>query len=373
MKKTSVLLWYWGRHGGGPKYTLELARVLAKCPSIQVHLSLSRQSDFFEQSMALNLPGWHLDTYTNIHSAVLSSLRLPVLKRKFFEYILKNKIQIINCTMSHLWNAFFVPCIHRAGAKFVLTVHDALPHPGEENTLRRWLLKKEINSSDALITLTEHVKLELGAVYKYPQESITVIPHGVFNYGVNCKARKFPHDRPLRLLFFGRILKYKGLDIMVDAYKQIVGSMHRSIELYITGSGESCFSDYRKIPGLFIDNRWIPENEISDIFNKADLVITPYIEASQSGVIPTAYAAGLPVVATPVGGIKEQVWHKHTGIIADSVKSKDVAKAIAELVNNPELYEKCSARALYEAENNLSWALTGKKVLGVLQEIAVRH
>ena len=72
----SVLLWHWGRRDGGPRYTLELARVLARRPDVEVHLSLSRQSDILAEFAALGLPSCNVDTYHDKLTALLATPRM---------------------------------------------------------------------------------------------------------------------------------------------------------------------------------------------------------------------------------------------------------------------------------------------------------
>ncbi len=363
-----ILIWCWGRRGGGPHYTTELARSLASDPSLEIHLSLSKQSEFFEKSQSLGLPGWHVDTYTDLPSALISSLRIPYLRLRFLRYLREQNIQLVYCTMSHLWNPVFVPLIHCAGARYVFTLHDALPHPGDY-WLSRWRIRKELRRADGVIVLSEHVRKQLCHMYGFPCNSTTVIPHGVFEYGSNSIPRTYPHGRSFRILFFGRILKYKGPHLLMDAYRDLRNKIG-NIELAIVGQGDiSLFGDViRELPGVIIDNRWIDENDIGNVFADADLLVLPYIEASQSGVIAIAYGAGVPVVATSVGGLTEQVIDRQTGLLAKSTTGKAIADAILELVTNPKLYEHCSAGALRMASDHLSWQVIGRQVASCLKQ-----
>lgn len=363
-----ILIWCWGRRGGGPHYTTELARILASDPSLEVHLSLSRQSEFFEKSQLLGLPGWHVDTYTDFPSAVISSLRIPYLKLRFLRYLREQNIQLVYCTMSHLWNPAFVSIIRCAGARYVFTLHDALPHPGDF-WLSRWRIRRELRRADGVIVLSEHVRKQLCHTYGFPFDSTIVAPHGVFEYGSSRIPRTYPHGRPFRILFFGRILKYKGLHLLLDAYRDLCNQIG-NLELAIVGQGDiSLFGDViRKFPGIIVDNRWINENDIGDVFANADLLVLPYIEASQSGIIAIAYGAGIPVVATPVGGLIEQVIAGDTGLLAKSTTSKAIADAICELTTNHELYEHCSAGAVKMANNDLSWQVVGRQVSSFLRQ-----
>ena len=138
------MLWHWGHRGGGPRYTLELARALAKRPDIEMHLSLSRQSEILPEFMKLELPGFHINTYTGKISALARSARLFSLRTLFANYLMEHKIQVVNCSMTTMWNLPLVPVIRKAGAKYLLTLHDAVLHSGEDQWVRRWLIQREV-------------------------------------------------------------------------------------------------------------------------------------------------------------------------------------------------------------------------------------
>lgn len=380
---TKVLLWYWGRRGGGPNYTLQVATVLAKQPGIELHLSVSRQCVFFEQFAALNLPGFYLNTYSDRTTALAALVRLPKIKEQFRQYLVQHQIQIVYCTMDHLWNAVMLPAIKQAGARYVFTLHDAEPHPGDNGGVgrfRQWLFSRDIRAADYIITLTEHVRTQLHQLYHYPLKQTSVIPHGVFDYGTLSSAgatadsfkpaqssgRKFP-GRGMHLLFFGRILPYKGLHLLLQAFKMLKPEF--PLTLTVAGSGSLAAYTELTAPDIKVDNRHIPEAEIAAIFHQADLLIAPYLEASQSGVVAIAMGAALPVVATPVGGLQEQVIHNRTGYIAQEVSAEAIAQGIRQFLLDPQLYEACSEQALEQVSRCMDWTAIGKQVTAVIQTL----
>ncbi|WP_109122050.1 glycosyltransferase family 4 protein [Azospirillum sp. TSO22-1] len=351
-----ILLWHWGRRGGGPRYTLELARALAARGDAEVHLSWSRQSELADATAGLGLPSFPVDTYNGLFSAARATLRLPLLRRRFARYIADHGIGTVFCTMNHLWNAAVVPALRPAGARYVLALHDALPHPGEDTPWRRWTLMRDLAATDGVIALSEHVRGQLVGVHGYDRARTWVLPHGVFSFGP-AEPRRLRPGQPVRLCFFGRILAYKGVDILLDAYARLRRRYGAGVELLVAGSGplEPYASALAGLEGVRVDNRWIAEEEIPRVLEPADLLILPYREASQSGVVPTACGMGLPVVVTPVGGLVEQVEEGRTGRIAAAVTAEAVAAAAAALIDDPEGYARCSQGALAFARDRLSW------------------
>ena len=373
--KTKVLLWYWGRRGGGPNYTLQIAKALAKHPAIELHLSLSRQSEFFAQFAALDLPGFYIDTYSDRQTALMALFRLPAIRKQFRQYLVKHQIRVVYCTMEHIWNAAMLPIIKQANAQYIFTLHDAIPHLGDNlgtGRIRQWLFSKDIYAADYIITLTKYVQTQLKEVYHFPLDKSCVIPHGVFSYGFKSE-RKFPHDRGMCLLFFGRILPYKGLHLLLEAFKMLKREF-LDLKVKIAGSGSlSAYTAMLTVPDIEVDNRPIPEAEIEAIFAQADLLVAPYIEASQSGVVAIAMGAALPVVATPVGGLQEQVIHKKTGLLAQDVSAEAIAHAIRQFLLNPQLYEDCSRQALKQVSSDMAWTTIGKQVTNIIQNLVINN
>ncbi len=299
-------------------------------------------------------------------------MRLPRIRRAFRDYVRTNRIEVVNCTMSHLWNAAVAPVIRSAGAQFVLTLHDAVPHPGENYLVRKSLLGWEIAESCGVITLSRHVQDQLCAVYGYPRARSWIVPHGVFQHGPK-QPRKFPRSRPFRLLFFGRILPYKGLNLLAAAFQELRREFP-SLELIVAGQGDLAFHapNLTGTSGVSVYNRWVPETEIGAILKDVDAVVAPYTEASQSGVIPTAFGVGLPAVVTPVGGLTEQVRHMETGLVAERPSSEALVATIKQLISNPALYERLSNGALGEARESLSWRAIADQIAGIVKSIAER-
>jgi glycosyltransferase involved in cell wall biosynthesis len=94
--------------------------------------------------------------------------------------------------------------------------------------------------------------------------------------------------------------------------------------------------------GAEIVNRWLSDAEISAILLRYQAVLLSHTDASQSGVVATAFGAGLPVVVTPVGGLTEQVENGVTGIVANSVSASGLAQAVEQLLVSPAMYQRFS-------------------------------
>jgi glycosyltransferase involved in cell wall biosynthesis len=343
IKSKNILLWYWGRRGGGAHYLLELAKAMSKDPDIVLHISMSKQCDLYHEIKKLGLPGIEVDTYHNASSALASLRNLAATRRAFFDYLKDNKIDTVICTMQHLWNPFMLSAIRQSHCRYIVTVHDASLHNGERLALYQWWLDWEIRRADGYVVLSDHVKRELRARHRLPRDRIVVAPCGPFNqFSTARRLVRFPVMPPRRLLFFGRIIAYKGLDLLLEAYRELKLN-YSNLSLTICGAGD--LSPYeaklRDLRDVTVDNRYIPECEVTSILEKADLIVLPYREASQSGVMLLAEAAGVPVVGTPAGALMEQIVPGTNGLIAEAVTAEALNATIARLLNDLELYGRC--------------------------------
>ena len=366
-----ILIWHWGRRGGGPRYTLELTKALCTHRDIELYLSLSLQSEFSDEFNKIEvIEQLNINTYNNFFQFLIGSLKLPFLKWRFSRFLREHQIDVVLCTMDHLWNGFIAGTIRDAGAFYILTVHDASRHPGENQPWRQWLLARDIVLADGIIVLTHAVGKEIKRLYNYSSKRIYKAAHGHFGDYILDTPRELPTMRPIRLLFFGRILPYKGLHILLDMFSDLQ-KKYPDIELEIWGSGDiSAYQDrINRLSSVRIENRWIDEHEISGIFEHTDLLILPYEEASQSGVVGMAQAYGMPSIATPISGLKEQIHHKRNGLLANEISASSLIEEIVYLLENPEEYKRLSQGCIKTAHDELSWDNIGNSVLAGIRKL----
>ena len=139
------------------------------------------------------------------------------------------------------------------------------------------------------------------------------------------------HGGRLRLLSFGRLLPYKGLDLLADSLA-LLGE-RTDFEVRVVGSGpETAVLDaLRAMPGVSVENRWVPEDEVGALLAWADGLVLSHREASQSGVAAAAVAARRWLVATRVGGLEEQLRDEPMAIMCDPTPAS-LAGGLARLL-----------------------------------------
>jgi glycosyltransferase involved in cell wall biosynthesis len=116
-----------------------------------------------------------------------------------------------------------------------------------------------------------------------------------------------------------------------------------------------------------IINRYITQKDIPRLFQQSSLVVLPYVEASQSAVIPVAYAFGRPVVASKVGGLPEVVDHGQTGLLVPPGDSDALAEAIISLLRDRDTRHQMGRQALEKTKGALSWTTIAQQTIKVYQ------
>ena len=249
---------------------------------------------------------------------------------------------IVHVQHVHLWFSLLLPTLRRY--PLVITVHDPVHHVGDaESALTpQRLVHWGYRRADQLITHAEQLKSVLVDDIHLPAERITVIPHvAISSDGPNASVA----ERGKRVLFFGRIWEYKGLEYLIRA-EPLITARVPDVEIVIAGRGED-FEKYRRMmvnPSRFvIDNELIPEARVAQHFAESSVVVLPYIDASQSGVVPIAYSFSRPVVATSVGGLPSVVEDGVTGRLVPPRDERALADALVTLLEDDELRHKMGA------------------------------
>lgn len=330
---------YLGRRGPIATLAPALLQAALGIPELSPHLMVSRQSEDFGRYERFGSCVVPVNTFESAFGAALAVWRVPLLARKLFTFVKSHNVRAVYSLMPHVWGPLLVPAVHAAGAGYVSMVHDANAHPGDPSALLNGWLLQEARRADEIVTLSNTVTDLLVRGQGFPPAKITTLFHPDLVYGGGTPS-SMTAEQPLKLLFFGRILPYKGLGLLVEAF-EILRREGAEVELGVYGEGE--IGPYRQrleALGATVVNHWLPDNEVAAVFASHHALVLSHIEASQSGVAAAAFGAGLPVVATPVGGLKEQVQDGRNGVVARGVTAADLCDAINRLAQSPGLYQK---------------------------------
>jgi glycosyltransferase involved in cell wall biosynthesis len=215
------------------------------------------------------------------------------------------------------------------GIPFFVLVHDADVHPGDGFPMQMWLQRSLCRQANTVAALTAHVgdRLLRQKLAGTPGRPLVRLRHPPMHYAFaeHRDPATVPEPQPqpshergtLRLLLFGRLLPYKGLDLFAASLAILQLSTELRVRVVGSGPESHALSVLRKLPGVSVENQWVPEAEVGALFSWADAVVLPYREASQSGVAAVALAAHRYVVATNVGGLAEQLSGESLAILCE--------------------------------------------------------
>jgi glycosyltransferase involved in cell wall biosynthesis len=254
----------------------------------------------------------------------------------------------------------------------VLTAHDVPPRDprwGEVAALRRLLGKM-----DAVVVHSEYGATTLRDEFGARSEGLHVIPHGAFDY-----LTRLPRETPLPdelaaverpvVLFFGLVRPYKGLDVLLQAF----GSVEEA-ELWIVGLPRMPLKPFQELAArtgarVRFVSRYVTEAEIPAFFRRADIVVLPYREIDQSGVLYTALAFGRPLVVTRVGGLPELADRHGAAVAVPPEDPEALGDALARLVADPGERERLAEAAARVARTDYSWESSARRHLELYREL----
>jgi glycosyltransferase involved in cell wall biosynthesis len=277
-------------------------------------------------------------------------------------------------SQSVTWPALALPL--RGRIPLMQTVHDVQPHPGDDESARtpevfNRLLRAQ---ADALVVHGQALRPSAAARFAKPESQVHVIPHLALTRYVDLAAAQppLPKDDRFDVLFFGRVYRYKGLDHLITAAESLGGRIP-TLRVTVAGYG----SDWERCRRLIL-NPWyfdlhdgfVPDEEAAALFARADLVVLPYVEASQSGVIALALAMGKPMVVTDVGDFAEATGGPAPcALLVPPADPAALAEAMLRLYADPALRVRLGLGARTRARGPLSPERIGARAAEVYRAV----
>jgi glycosyltransferase involved in cell wall biosynthesis len=291
-----------------------LVEGLRLVPGTEALLSLSTGSEILQGPAPphCDLP---VVTYAGAMGLAWRLVQTPLVVRRLARQLAALRLDAAICAMPGPLDQVLLAALRLLGLPAVVVVHDADAHTGDNMPLLMFMQRRLMRRADAVVALSEYVAARLVKQRMVAVDRQIVVSHPPFMFGPMPPPRA--HGGALRLLFFGRLRQYKGLRLLASAVHQL--RARRDWELRVVGSGpESAeLAILRRLPGVVVENRWVPEAQISALFAWADVLVMPYTEASQSGIAPAAIAAGRMVVCTRVGGLVEQLKNEDLAVLCE--------------------------------------------------------
>jgi D-inositol-3-phosphate glycosyltransferase len=325
----------------------------------------------------LNLRGQRPDASfsTKIFRILLYYLRLvrysATARPRLFHILWNNKFEHVDRTILMLYYKLL-------GKKILLTVHNVNRgrRDSTDTAFNRLTLRLQYRLADALFVHTDKMRAELAGAFGVREDKVTIIPFGVNNAvpdtdltAHDAKKRLGITERDKVILFFGNIAPYKGLEYLLaafrllsaerDDYCLIVAGRPKGPSAYWTSIQKEMNSAAR---GRVIQRiAYIPDEDIEIYFKAADVLVLPYTEIFQSGVLFLGYHFGLPVIAADVGSLRTDIVEGTTGFIVPPRSAHALAHAIERYFSSPLFNDLANARNAirdYAGRRN-SWDTVG--------------
>ena len=344
-----VLILSLGRTGSMPQYAENIIKHL----SVNHDIIVSKQSYFTHEDKE-SFIAWR--TYTGNFSFLISTIFYFPIKLMLFIPAMYSKYNSLYLPYGHYWDLPFILLFKLFRRKVIYTVHDGILHEGENNFFAQKLEYLRISLATDLVFLTKYVKDSIPRQLII-NKRVYIVPHGLLeNPFIKFKKTHFAQN----FLFLGRISKYKGIELLIDSIKLIKG-----YDLILKIAGKTLYDlEVQNEKNIHFIDKYLSDQEIGKLLTWADVLILPYKEASQSGVIPLGIFAELPMICTKVGGLNEQLEDDECIWVDAEVQS--LAKGIRFALNNPNILQTLQAK-MRAKKTKLNWEGIGNTIDDILR------
>jgi len=240
-----------------------------------------------------------------------------------------------------------------------------------------WWTTYEANK---IIVTSASMKAEIQGHFHLPPEKIEIVPNGIdtkrYNASVDqsaIKGRYGVHPDEKLVLCVGRLVPQKGIEYLIRAVSRIA-ERYPEAKFIIVGEGwlRGHLEYIARSTGYqwkITFTGWIPDQELVALLNSADALVVPSIYEPFGIVALEGMAAGVPVVASDVGGLAEIVEHEHTGILAYSRSPESIAWAVGRVLSDPDHSKEMAQNAQQMVQKTYSWEAIAIRTTKIYKEV----
>jgi glycosyltransferase involved in cell wall biosynthesis len=259
------------------------------------------------------------------------------------------------------------------GITFVGTIHDVTKHPAYTFRPHPHNLMAQIgNVVSGIIVHSPRLQVEASERFRLhaANNRIFVLPHGVITrYGIGV-TQVAPRDGG-RILLFGGLNKWKGIEYLIKA-EPIIRSRMPHVKIRIAGASST--PDYHR--KLLSEEQnielWLgrqSDDSVRKLFEWADVLVLPYIQASQSGVLHLGMAFSVPPVVTSVGGLPDVVMNGRNGLVVEPHDVQGLADAVVRMLSDLDLRKVVIENLALEKETTYNWATIARQTISIYRQL----
>jgi len=289
-----------------------------------------------------------------------------LLSNKIKKYYQENDFSFFHGTTNCKTSLFLLPFIYRLKNK-VLTKHDPIQHNKKSFLYEFFKCRLVHKSYENFIFLSDALTEKFCKHYSIKKESIYYSRLSVYDYFRSFKDSGNNYGN--YVLFFGRISEYKGVDVLIDAFMQTKACKDGK-RLVIAGRGKIKHSIESLPTNIIVINDYISNDVLSNLIRHSSFVVLPYISATQSGCVMSAYAFNKPILATNVGDLPKSVIDGETGMICNPNDINKLASSIdCMFASNLHNYS-TTIKKLYQDKGELSWHKAALDIVNIYKKIS---
>ena len=278
----------------------------------------------------------------------------------------KQNYDIIHLTWPLRYCSFVLYLLRK---RMIITMHDPIPHSSQMSIKNRFERYWCIRLVPDFILLNKVQKALFMKEYGIRESRVHLSRLSIYTHLLESASTTSLCSDPY-ILFVGSIRSHKGIEYLCEAMEPITNDLP-DMHVIIAGKGNFYYdiSRYEKNPHYMFINRYITNEELVTLISNSIAVVCPYIDATQSGVIMSAFALNKPVIATNVGALPEMVEDGRYGFLVPPKDSKALEKAIRQIIK-PGIAQQLSENIAHDySAGNHAWHSIASEMQGIYETI----
>lgn len=339
-------IWFFGTGAAGLRVTMRIAERLADANgAAATALLVHSESHFLDAARAAGHPIFTVNGPAGHRAKFALLLSAPRRAATMLVALLRHRPKVVIVPMNFALACPLALIVRGLGIRLIYVVHDAESHSGDfapvwQRKTQKWLIGK----AHRVVAMSQYVAQRIQALNPgLSPQNVDVVPLHRLASTPRRGGRADPQG-PLRFLFMGRLLHYKGLDILAQALSGL--SDRKDWQLTIAGGGperDKVEQWFGAMPQVDLRLRPFDEHELESLIDDHDVMICPYRDASQSGSVAEALYSGMPSLVTPSGGLAEQIGWGKAGWLAPAATPDAIARTIEACLDERSSYAERSA------------------------------